>query len=79
MLLPYLWPKGRRDLKARVALSLFCLVLAKVATVYVPFLFKEIVDSLSGSPVAIAIMAPLSVDRRLHHRAHRHAGVGAAA
>jgi len=61
MLLPYLWPKGHRDLKARVVLSLFCLVLAKVATVYVPFLFKEIVDSLSGSPVAIAIMAPLSL------------------
>ena len=32
MLLPYLWPKGHWDLKARVVVSLFCLVLAKVAT-----------------------------------------------
>ena len=48
MLLPYLWPKGYWGLKARVVVSLVCMVFAKVATVLVPYLFGRIVDLLNG-------------------------------
>ena len=54
MLLPYLWPKGRFDLKTRVVGSLVCMVFAKVATVLVPYLFGLIVDSLNGPMKAVA-------------------------
>ncbi len=60
-LAPYLWPKGRRDLKLRVVFAVICLVLAKVATVSIPFFFGRAVDDLSGSKVAIALLAPISL------------------
>lgn len=43
---PYLWPAGRRDLRIRVVLAAVLLLLSKIVTVYVPFLYKEAVDSL---------------------------------
>lgn len=46
-LMPYLWAKGRPDLKLRVVLALSFMVLAKVIGVYVPFLFKDAVDILT--------------------------------
>ncbi len=61
MLLPYLWPKGRGDLKLRVAVSLFCLVLAKVATVSLPVFFGRATDKLAGSPAAVALAAALAL------------------
>ncbi|HYM98905.1 MAG TPA: ABC transporter ATP-binding protein/permease [Aestuariivirgaceae bacterium] len=59
--LPYLWPAGRADLKARVVLALLSLVLAKVITVLSPFAFKYAVDALTGlkgtaSPDATAVL-----------------------
>ena len=67
MLLPYLWPKGRFDLKTRVAASLVCMVLAKVATVLVPYLFGRIVDALNGplkaAAVALALIAAYTLAR----------------
>jgi len=36
------------DLRVRVVLAMFCLTLAKLVNVYVPFLYKDAVDSLSG-------------------------------
>ncbi len=45
---PYLWPKGRWDVKARVVISMALLVLAKVAVVSTPFFFKGAVDMLAG-------------------------------
>ncbi|WP_417460714.1 ABCB family ABC transporter ATP-binding protein/permease [Kordiimonas sp.] len=48
-LLPFLWAKGRTDLKVRVVAALSLLVLAKLLGVYVPFLFKDAVDALTGS------------------------------
>ena len=55
-LLQWLWPAGRFDLKARVAVALVLLAAAKVTTVYVPFLYKEIIDRLTGdSGLAIAL------------------------
>ena len=47
-LLPYLWITGRNDLKIRVIGALALLVLAKLLGVYVPFLFKDAVDALTG-------------------------------
>lgn len=61
MLLPYLWPKGRRDLKIRVLISVFCMILAKVATVYIPVFFGRTVDSLSVSPALIVLSVPLTM------------------
>lgn len=46
-LLPFLWTKGRTDLKFRVVLALSFMILAKVIGVYVPFLFKDAVDVLT--------------------------------
>jgi ATP-binding cassette, subfamily B, heavy metal transporter len=59
--LPYLWPAGRPDLRARVALSMVALVVAKLVTVSVPFLFGRAVDALSGNPGAQAAGAAFSL------------------
>ncbi len=47
-LLPYLWPDGRMDLKARVVVAFTALVFAKIVTVITPFGFKYAVDALSA-------------------------------
>ncbi len=46
-LLPYLWPHGDRSSHVRLVISALCLVLAKVATVYIPLLYSRAVDALS--------------------------------
>ncbi|MBV1889438.1 MAG: ABC transporter ATP-binding protein/permease [Gammaproteobacteria bacterium] len=43
----YLWPQERPDLKRRVVLAMSCLVLAKVASVSVPFFYREAVNKLT--------------------------------
>ncbi len=60
-LLPYLWPKGEPGLRARVVLSLACLFVAKVATVYVPILYKRAVDALTPDPGTAALVVPLAL------------------
>jgi ATP-binding cassette subfamily B protein len=61
-LLPFLWPKGRPDLKRRVVLAMIALVLAKAVTVSMPFLYKAAVDALDqGSPAEIAVGIVLSL------------------
>jgi ABC-type transport system involved in Fe-S cluster assembly fused permease/ATPase subunit len=45
---PYIWPADRRDLKFRVALSMILLLVAKLATIAVPFTFKWTTDALTG-------------------------------
>ncbi len=49
-LLPYLW-----EFRGRVVLALAFLALAKVATVSVPLVLKEIVDALTPSRAALAL------------------------
>ncbi|MBV6486987.1 MAG: ABC transporter ATP-binding protein/permease [Pseudorhodoplanes sp.] len=51
---PYIWPADRRDLKARVMLAMVLLVVAKLATVVVPFTFKWATDALAGQGSAPA-------------------------
>jgi ATP-binding cassette, subfamily B, heavy metal transporter len=49
-LFPYLW-----RYRLRVLAALACLVSAKVANVTVPMVFKEMIDSLSGTEQALAL------------------------
>jgi ATP-binding cassette, subfamily B, heavy metal transporter len=59
-LLPYLWPSGEWNLRARVVLALTFLVAAKIANVGVPMFYKEAVDTLAGG-AATAIAVPVAL------------------
>jgi ATP-binding cassette subfamily B protein len=54
-LLPYVWPKGRPDLRLRVVLAFAVLVLAKVVTIAVPIFFKEATDLLASSTPGLSL------------------------
>jgi ATP-binding cassette subfamily B protein len=47
--MPYLWPKGRPDLRARVVLSIVFLLLATAVTSYSPLFFGYAVDALTST------------------------------
>src|SRR5713226_8735834 len=49
---PYIWPGDRTDLKMRVVWSMVLLLIAKLATVSVPFTFKWAIDALTGANTA---------------------------
>src|ERR1700716_1170317 len=49
---PYIWPGDRTDLKMRVVWSMVLLLVAKLATLSVPFTFKWAVDALTGADTA---------------------------
>jgi ABC-type transport system involved in Fe-S cluster assembly fused permease/ATPase subunit len=49
---PYIWPSERRDLKIRVLIAMALLLVAKLATIAVPFTFKWAVDALTGQDTA---------------------------
>ena len=49
---PYIWPGDRADLKMRVVWSMVLLLIAKVATLAVPFTFKWAIDALTGADTA---------------------------
>src|SRR5437667_12842204 len=49
---PYIWPSDRADLKMRVVWSMVLLLLAKLATIAVPFTFKWAIDALTGANTA---------------------------
>ena len=48
LLLPFFWPVGRKDLKARVVVAVVSLVLAKLANLTVPLVLGWAVDTLSN-------------------------------
>ncbi|HZS64985.1 MAG TPA: ABC transporter ATP-binding protein/permease [Xanthobacteraceae bacterium] len=54
---PYIWPADRPDLRLRVMLALSFLLLAKLATIAVPFTFKWATDALSGQGTALTSSA----------------------
>jgi len=64
-LLPYLWPVGRLDLKWRVVVAMFSLLIAKSVNVSVPFFMKGAIDKLSlvvqGETVYIGAAIGLTV------------------
>jgi ABC-type transport system involved in Fe-S cluster assembly fused permease/ATPase subunit len=49
---PYIWPSDRVDLKMRVVWSMVLLLVAKLATLSVPFTFKWAIDALTGTDKA---------------------------
>ncbi|KPK38474.1 MAG: hypothetical protein AMJ69_08365, partial [Gammaproteobacteria bacterium SG8_47] len=53
-LIPYLW-----EFKGRVIFALACLALAKVATVAVPLVLKDIIDALD--PKQALLVLPLTL------------------
>ena len=56
----HLWPKGEWNLRTRVAAAFVLLVLAKVANVYVPLLYKHAIDAL-GTPQMQAMAVPVAL------------------
>lgn len=53
-----IWPDNRWDLKTRVIFAFLSLLCAKLINVYVPFLYKSAVDSLSSQT---EILLPLTI------------------
>src|ERR1700727_3859895 len=49
---PYIWPGDRVDLRMRVVWSVVLLLLAKFATLAVPFTFKWAIDALTSADTA---------------------------
>ncbi len=58
-LLPYIWPPGDTVSHVRVVTAAVLLVLAKVATVYIPIVYSQAVDALA--PKSDALVLPLSL------------------
>jgi len=63
LLFPFLWPVKRKDLKFRVLLALFSMVLAKIASVYTPLILGNAVDSLTdlSSGINLLIYVPVAL------------------
>jgi ATP-binding cassette subfamily B protein len=66
-LLPYLWPRHEPVARLRVAAAGLLLVLAKVATVYIPIVYSHAIDALSGkagiATVPLALIAAYALLR----------------
>ncbi|MDA0786876.1 MAG: ABC transporter ATP-binding protein/permease [Proteobacteria bacterium] len=60
-LAPYMWPKGQIEMRVRVAIAMFLLVAAKVATVAVPAVFGKAVDALEANATGAAVAVPVSL------------------
>ena len=58
-LLPYLWPKGEPGARVRVVLAVIMLVMAKIATVYIPIVYSQAVDALA--PLDSVLTVPLGL------------------
>ncbi len=59
-LAPYLWPAGNLPVRVRVVVALVFLALAKLATVWVPLLYKQMVD-LFSDPQRLPLELPLAL------------------
>jgi len=57
-LLPYLWPKDLK-IRARVILSMLCLIGAKIVGLLVPVTYKQAVDILSSHPTQSILLGIL--------------------
>lgn len=75
-LLPYLWPRDRRDLRMRVVVAVFLLIAAKLANVYVPILLKHATDALSPEAGAASLWAAVPLGLLLAYGAARAAARG---
>jgi ATP-binding cassette subfamily B protein len=59
-LLPHLWPRQGRELRLRVIAAMVCLLVAKLANVYVPLLYKHAIDALTPH-AGVVIVAPVAI------------------
>jgi ABC-type transport system involved in Fe-S cluster assembly fused permease/ATPase subunit len=57
----YMWPADRPDLRLRVVLAIGALLLSKVATTFIPFAYKGIIDSLDGTAPDSGIVLGLAI------------------
>jgi ATP-binding cassette, subfamily B, heavy metal transporter len=58
--LPYLWPKGETGLRARVISALLLVLVAKAATLTMPFAYKAAIDRMApGMEAAAALVIAL--------------------
>ncbi len=60
-LMPYLWPKNEPALRLRLILASVAMLLAKIATVYVPILYSHAVDRLAHRPADALIIVPAAI------------------
>jgi len=63
LLLPYLWPKERNDLKTRVIFAVVALVMAKIASVGTPLILGAAVNSLTklSTGVNLFMLVPVAL------------------
>jgi ATP-binding cassette subfamily B protein len=63
LLLPYLWPKKRKDLRIRVSFAVVALVLAKIASVSTPLVLGGAVNSLTklSSGINLLMLVPVAL------------------
>jgi ATP-binding cassette subfamily B protein len=63
LLLPYLWPKKRKDLRIRVSFAVVSLVLAKIASVSTPLVLGSAVNSLTelSSGINLFMLVPIAL------------------
>ncbi|MEX2455573.1 MAG: ABC transporter ATP-binding protein/permease [Rhodospirillaceae bacterium] len=59
--LPYLWPRDDRAMRARVALSVGVLILTAVLNALVPILFSRAVDALTPAGASPVVVAPVAL------------------
>jgi ATP-binding cassette, subfamily B, heavy metal transporter len=58
--LPMLWPKGERELKARVVAAVGLVLISKAVVLAMPFAYKAVIDRMSeGAVEAFALVAAL--------------------
>lgn len=68
-LAPYMWPAGYPSLKRRVVLAVIFLILAKLVTISIPFMYAGAVDALRPSPayqglaIALGLIVAYGVGR----------------
>jgi ATP-binding cassette, subfamily B, heavy metal transporter len=81
-LLPFVWPKGRPDLRLRLVLAALALIAAKVVTIAMPLAYKAAVDALTafsssaGAPVQAVQAAAIPLTLILAYGAARIAMTG---
>jgi ATP-binding cassette subfamily B protein len=60
-LLPYLWPKGEAELRLRVVGALLCLLVAKIATLFIPILYGRAVEAIAPEAAGAVIVVPVAL------------------
>ena len=63
LLVPFLWPKNKKSMKARVVIAVICLLLAKAANIGTPPILGYAVDSLTelSEGINIYMLIPLAL------------------